>query len=176
MNLVTVISSEANNLKQLLVKVLRFGKNDVQTPIQASPYGCDSKPIKDMIAVYSPTGTDGNTVIIGYLNKNSLAGIGEYRTFSTDAQGVEKFYTWLKNDGTIEIGGNTNYAVKYNQLKIEYDKTKQYLTTLKTATGTLASVLDGIAPGTSTAFNLAMSTQILGDFSQAKNSVIKTIG
>ncbi len=176
MNLVTVISSEANNLKQLLVKVLRFGKNDVQTPIQASPYGCDSKPIKDMIAVYSPTGTDGSTVIIGYLNKNSLAGIGEYRTFSTNDKGVEKFYTWLKSDGTIEIGGNTNYAVKYNQLKIEYDKTKQYITTLKTATSTLATVLDGIAPGTSVAFNLAMSTQILGDFSQAKNSVIKTIG
>lgn len=178
MNLVTVISTEnktTKGLKQLFIKILRYGKNDVQTPLQVSPYGTDSNPIKDMIAVYGKCGSDNNNVIVGYINKNSLAKPGEYRTFATDANGTEKFYTWMKDDGTMELGGNTNFAVKYNELKIEYDKTKNYITTLKTATGVVASALDSLVPGTSAAFNLAMSTQVIGDFGQTKNDKIKTI-
>jgi TctA family transporter len=76
----------------------------------------------------------------------------------------------------MEIGGNTNFAVKYNELKAEYDKTKNYLTTLKTATGAVATALDALIPGTSAAFNAAMASQVVGDFSQTKNAKIKTIG
>ena len=175
MNLVKVISTEANKISQLLVKVSRLGRGDTQTPVQASPYGLDSNPIKDMMAVYDSNGTDGGTVIIGYLNKNSLAKPGEFRTFATDANGNLKFYTWMKDDGTMEIGGNTNFAVKYNELLLEYNKTKAYITTLKSATRNLAVVLDAIVPGTSLAFDAIMSTAQLGDFTQAKNDKIKTI-
>jgi hypothetical protein len=176
MNLVKVISSEVNDIKQRLVKILRFGKVDVQTPIQSAPYGLDSNPIKDMIAVYSGTQNDDSKIIIGYLNKDSLAKPGEYRTFATDKNGALKFYTWMKDDGTYEIGGNTNFAVKYNELLQEYNKTKAYLLTLKSSTAALAIVLDGIVPGTSTMFNASMSAISPGDFSLTKNSVIKTIG
>jgi hypothetical protein len=177
MNTLTkTISTELDSLKRRLVKVLRYGKSDVQTCIQALPYGVDSNPIKDMVAVYCETSEKGKVAIVGYFNKNQLAEVGEYRTFSTDENGVVKFYTWLKNDGTMEIGGDTNFAVKYNELKSEYDKTKTYLTTLKTATGAIATALDALIPGTSTAFNLAMTGQTVGDFSLTKNEKIKTIG
>ena len=99
---------------------------------------------------------------------------GEFRTYATDDDGAEKFYIWQKKDGTCEIGGDTNFAVKYNELLQEYNKTKTYITTLKTATGAVATALDSIIPGTSAAFNAAMASAQLGDFSQAKNSKIKT--
>jgi len=174
-NLVKVISTEIKNSK-LFVKILRYGRSDIQTPKQVSPYGVDSNPVKDMVAVYAKCGSDNNNVIIGYINKNSIAKVGELRLFSTDADGAEKFYYYLKDDGTTEIGGNSNFAVKYNELKSEYDKTKNYLTTLKTATGAVATALDSLVPGTSAAFNAAMASQVVGDFSQTKNAKIKTIG
>lgn len=174
MNLVKVFSSNTNDLKQRLIKVLRMGKGDVQTSIQATPYGLDSNPIKDMIAVYSKTETDGSTVIVGYLNKNSIAAVGELRLFSTDANGVEKFYTWLKNDGTIEIGGNQNFAVKFNELKTEFNKLKQshndLLTEYKMHVHT-GGTISG-STGTTTSTLLANTSNI----SNAKNDKIKTIG
>jgi len=174
MNLVKVFSSNTNDLKQRLIKVLRMGKGDVQTSIQATPYGLDSNPIKDMIAVYSKTETDGSTVIVGYLNKNSIAAVGELRLFSTDANGVEKFYTWLKNDGTIEIGGNQNFAVKFNELKTEFNKLKRshndLLTEYKMHVHT-GGTISG-STGTTTSTLLANTSNI----SNAKNDKIKTIG
>lgn len=175
MNLVKVISTNTNDLKQRLIKVLRMGRSDVQTPIQATPYGFDSNPIKDMVAVYSKTETDGSTVIIGYLNKNSIAGIGEVRLFSTDENGVEKFYTWLKNDGTIEIGGNQNFAVKFNELKTEFNKLKRshndFLTEYKAHTH--AGVTSG---GSSTAVPVSTQSPNNSNIDNAKNDKIKTIG
>lgn len=174
MNLVKVFSSNTNDLKQRLIKVLRMGRNDVQTSIQAAPYGVDSNPVKDMVAVYGKTETDGSTVIIGYLNKNSIAGVGELRLFSTDASGAEKFYTWLKNDGTIEIGGNQNFAVKFNELKTEFNKLKQshndLLTEYKMHVHT-GGTISG-STGTTTSTLLANTSNI----SNAKNDKIKTIG
>lgn len=174
MNLVKVFSSNTNDLKQRLIKVLRMGKRDVQTSIQATPYGVDSNPVKDMVAVYSKTETDGSTVIVGYLNKNSIAAVGEFRVFSTDANGVEKFYTWLKNDGTIEIGGNQNFAVKFNELKTEFNKLKQshndLLTEYKMHVHT-GGTISG-STGTTTSTLLANTSNI----SNAKNDKIKTIG
>ena len=116
MNLVKVISTEFDNAKKRIVKVLRFGKSDAQTPFETSPYGVDSNPVKGMVAVYAATGIKGKAVLIGYLNKNQLADVGETRLFSTDANGELKFYTWLKNDGTLELGGNANNLVKYTPL------------------------------------------------------------
>lgn len=123
-NFVKVISTEIDTLKRRIIKVLRFGKSDVQTAIECSPYGVDSNPIKDMVAIYSPTSEKGEVAIIGYINKNQKAEIGELRLFSTDANGVEKFYLWLKNDETIELGGNSNFAVKFNELKTEFNALK----------------------------------------------------
>lgn len=126
-NFVKIISTSLENAIRS-VKVLRYGKSDVQTPSEIAPYGLDSNPIKDMIAMYASTNESGETAIIGYINKNQKALPGEFRTFCTDENGTEKFYTWLKKDGTIEIGGDTNFAVKFNELKTEFDKIKKAIT------------------------------------------------
>lgn len=123
-NFVKVISTEIDTIKRRVVKILRFGKSDVQTALECGHYGIDSNPIKDMVAVYAPTEEKGKVAIIGYINKNQKALPGEFRMFSTDANGTEKFYVWLKNDETIEIGGDSNFAVKFNELKTEFNALK----------------------------------------------------
>jgi hypothetical protein len=123
MQLVKVISSALESSKRI-VKVLRFGKSDVQTAPEVSPYGIDSSPIKDMIALYSTTDEVGKKVIIGYINKKQLSQPGETRFYSTDSRGTEKFYTWLKNDGTYEMGGNAYHAARFEELKNGFDQLK----------------------------------------------------
>lgn len=180
LKVVKIYNTSFDALRRLIPKFLVMGKSDVRTAVEAGPYGTDSNPVKDMIALYGQSETTGKQYIIGYLNKNRLAAGGEHRIFATDANGAFKFNVWLRADGTILIGDSddptsyTNFVVKYNELKTEYDKTKLYLTTLKTATLAVATALDALVPGTSTAFNTAMAGQVVGDISSSKNPKIKT--
>lgn len=170
MNLVTLISTAIESGKRI-VKFYRLGKV-AETAPEVNAYGLDSNAIKSMIAVYAKTGNNGDDVIIGYINKNQKAGVGEFRIYSTDDKGNEKFYTWLKNDGTIEIGGNTNFAVKYNELQVEFNKLKtnfnnhlnEYNTHLHTVSG--SATLVPTVPSTQTNTS---------DITQTKNDKIKTI-
>lgn len=172
MNFVKVISTQISNLKRS-IKVLRFGRSDVQTAVECMPYGIDGSPIKDMIAIYAETGKRGEVAIIGYINKNQKADIGELRLFSTDTSGNEKFYVWLKGNETIEIGGNTNYAVKFNELKTEFNALKKshndFLTEYKAHVHTGGTISGSTGPTTST--QLPNTSNI----DNAKNDKIKTI-
>lgn len=173
MNLIKVISTDLDSVKRRVVKFLRFGKSDVQTSLQVAAYGIDSNPIKNIIAVYIPTTDKGSTFIIGYINTNQKAAPGEYRTFATDADGVEKFYTWMKSDGTMEIGGDQNFAVKFNELKTEFNKLKtdhnNFLTEYKLHVHTGGTISGSTGPTTSTQINNS------SNIDNAKNDKIKTI-
>lgn len=118
MQTLKVILSNLDSLGRRLVKAYRYGSIDVQTPLQASPYGLDSAPIKDMVAVYSKTDNDDTNVVLGYFNKNLLAQEGEVRLFSTDSNGSLKTYVWVKNDGNIQLGGSADNAVRYSKLNM----------------------------------------------------------
>ncbi len=122
MDIVKTISTDFDNVKRRIVKALRFGKDDTRTAKEAAPYGTDSNPIKGMYAVYAQTSNKKDRVIVGYLNKNQLAEIGEHRTYSTDEDGALKFWVWLKNDGTLELGGNENHLARFEELKTGFDQ------------------------------------------------------
>jgi len=172
MNLVKVNSTSLDDLKRRVVKFLRLGKSDVQTSIEAMPFGVDSNPPKDMIALYIKTGENGKTVIAGYLNKDLKAEPGEFRTFATDENGNEKFYTWMKKDGTIEIGGDADNAVKYSKLEQAFNQLKQDFNALVTA----FNAHQHTAPpggGATTGAQAAQTSS--ADISPAKNDKIKTI-
>lgn len=162
--LTKIISTEFDNLKRLVAKFRRFGLSDVQTSIEAGPYGMDSNPIADMIAVYAPTSQVGETVIVGYINKNRLAEIGENRLFSTDAQGNLKTFLWLKNDGTIQLGGTADNVVRFAPLNNELQDLASFIN------GELQSIAAGItsAGGSYTPGTLQI------DISDAKVEQIKT--
>jgi len=111
-----LISTSIDGTARRILKVLRLGKSDVQTSFECAPYGIDSNPIKDMIAIHAPSSEAGKTVVIGYINKNQMADVGEIRIFATNAQGAEQSYMWAKNNGDVELNGSANSAVRYAQL------------------------------------------------------------
>lgn len=164
LNLVKVIST-AIVKAQRIVKVLRYGTNDIQTASAVAPYGVDSNPISGMIAVYAPTVDIAKKVIIGYINKNALADVGEYRTFATDADGNVQFYTWLKKDGTYEIGGAADNAVRYSKLNDG----------LQSAAGDINTELGKIAAAISSLGGTYTLTPLNLDISASKINEVKTL-
>ena len=123
MNITKVISTTIERGRRI-IKVLRYGKSDVQTSYETAPFGVDSSPIKDMRAIYSPTAERGKSVIVGYINENQIAEDGEVRLFSVDSNGNLKAYTHLKKNGTIEINGSADNMVRYSKLAVAFNELK----------------------------------------------------
>lgn len=119
-----------------IAKILGWG-NIPLTADQVSPFGIDSSPVKNMIAVYAETEEGGDQVIIGYFNRSVMAAPGETRLFSLDpATGNLSIDLWLRTDGTMELGGIGNNLVRYTALNagIEEQNTKINAELLKIAT------------------------------------------
>jgi len=51
MKILKVAGTSFDTFKRLVVKAWN-GKSDVRTAIEASSYGIDSNPVKDMVAIY----------------------------------------------------------------------------------------------------------------------------
>lgn len=108
----------------LVVKLLRFGRFDAQESQQISPHGIDSNPFAGETAVQGQTTILGQTVVLGYIQGNQEAGTGENFLFSTDENGARVFTIKLRNDGTAEVGGDADFAVRFNELKTAFDQLK----------------------------------------------------
>lgn len=161
---VKVDSSIIDKLKRRVVKFIRMGNSDVQTSIEANAFGIDSNAPAEMIALYAESSIKGKNYIIGYLNKNQLAETGEVRIYSVDANGNQKFYTWLKNDGTYEIGGNVDNAVRYAKLEAG----------LNSMVNLINENLPLIATGIATGGGAYTPINITLDISEAKIAEVKT--
>lgn len=124
--MITIVKTIASKVQDAYrhIKVQVMGKNDVQTPVEASPYGMDSNPVKDLAAIYAPSTVSGEPVIIGYLLKDRLAEVGELRLYATNASGALQNYIWLKADGTIEVGGEDDNLVRYSELETAFNDLK----------------------------------------------------
>jgi hypothetical protein len=173
MNLVQVISSSFNDAKNRVVKFFRYGPSDVQTSLEVSAAGVDSNPVKGMVALYAATSKKGKTVIIGYIKKDQLADVGELRLFSTNAQGAQKTYLWLKNDGNMEVGGDDDNLVRYSELKKAFDELKGDVNGLIQKFNT--HVHPGVTSGlSSTLITVTLADPSTADVSGAKIDKIKT--
>jgi len=138
-----IISSTIKSGRRIL-KILGLGKEDIQTSYESMPFGIDSVPIKDLIAIQMETSERGKTVIVGYINKNQIADIGEARFYSLDATGAEQATVYLKKDGVLELNGNVDNAVKF----IPLDAGLQYQTTaINAELVKIAAGLNAIVPG-----------------------------
>jgi len=169
-NVTKTISTSIKNAVRF-VKFLRMGKSDVQECRQASPFGIDSAPTKDMAAIYAKTGEVGKPVIIGYINKNQIAEIGETRFFSTDENGTVKIALHLKNDGTAEFGGNTKNMVRFQELETGFNDLKTDFNNLVTAYN---SHIHPFSSGT-TSPTATQGTSSTADISGSKIDEIKTL-
>lgn len=122
MNLVKTISTELNKFNQRVIKSLRYGRQDVRTASQASPFGVDSNPLRNMTAVFAPTEERGKSVIVGYLNRDMIAAKGELRLYSLNASGVLQTYVWLKANGELLLGGDAKHLARFEELKTGFDQ------------------------------------------------------
>lgn len=98
-------------------------------------------------------------VIIGALNYQVPlpADPGETKVYSTDADGVEQATHILKPDGTMEINGNADFAVAFNDLKSGFDQLKSdHNSHTHTETGTITSA--PIVPSTASIDASKLST------------------
>jgi hypothetical protein len=75
-----------------------------------------------MIAIYANTDTNGETIVIGYIQKNRIAKPGEKRIFSLKTDGTDLKHVYLREDGIIEVGGDVDNLVKFAKLKQSLDK------------------------------------------------------
>lgn len=179
MNFVKIDSTLVDNLTRRVVKFLRLGLRDVQTSLQAGPYGSDTNPIANMVAVYAPTDERGKTVILGYINKNQLAQPGEHRIFSTNEDGELQTYLWLKNDGNMAIGGDADNMVRFSELKTGFDQLKTDLNDLiqKYNSHThLLTIVPTVGTATGTAApTITQDTPSNADIDGAKIDEIKTL-
>ena len=98
-------------------RILKVQEYGAKTAKVAANYGDDSQPLKNMTAIYSPTAVNSEPVIIGYINTNQVAKEGEKRIFSQSLDGSLSFAIHLKTDGSCEIGGNVDNAVRFNALQ-----------------------------------------------------------
>jgi hypothetical protein len=119
-----------------------------------------------MVAIYSETGEKGKTIIVGYINKNQLADVGETRLYSTDETGLLKTYCWLKNDGSIELGGNTNNLVRYIPLNAGL---QAEVNLINAELVKIAAVLNSLIPGSYTVLPIQI------DISTSKIDELKTL-
>lgn len=125
-------STRFNKIKNLLVKILGFGKKDIVECIEGQPFGVDSRPIKGEIAIIART-TGQEDIVLGYLPKNRLSDVGETRIFSVDSNGDLKAFAWFKKDGKIQFNGTGDHLVGYNALKLAFDELKNNFNEFVTA-------------------------------------------
>ena len=160
------------------IKIQRLGKSDIQTAYQANPAGIDSQAIANMKAIHAPTSEKGESVVIGYLNKELAAADGEIRVFSIDSNGALQAYLFARNDGNLEVNGDADNMVRfseletaYNQLKDDFDALVQTFNThIHTTTATIGS---SATPGVISAPTTQGQTST-GDIAPAKIDNVKT--
>ena len=146
-----------------LLKTFGRSKADVSTSYMVSSWGDDSHPSVNSDMVHAETATD-DTVILGIINKNQVALEGEKRIFATDQSGAVVVAIYLKNDGTIEMAGNADNAVKYSELN-------SLITGLVSDINTELNKISLAIAAVGGAYTV---TPITIDLSGAKNELIKT--
>lgn len=176
-----ITQSSYNKLKQLVYTVI--SARGTFTAEEYGPYGMDSRAPEDNAVLYDNTERDGDEVIIGVLNKDRKAEIGEVRLFCTDENGAFKFNVWLRADGTLFIGDSdqpssfTNFAVKYNEALAEINKLKTTVDDVVQKWNAFATAYVPGGPtvvGSPPTLSTSMVTANNSDFTKMKNEKIKT--
>lgn len=149
-------------------------KNAVEETKQAPPFGFDSVPTKNWIAVLSETMSNEDPVIIGYLNQNALSDLkeGESMIFNTDANGAIQGKIIMRNDATIQMLDGEDFAVRYTELEAAFNQLKSDFDNLVTTFNT--HVHPGVTAGSaSTLVTTTTGQSSEADISGAKVDEIK---
>jgi len=135
-----------------------------------APFGFDSVGVQNMQCVFSDTSNNRYPIIVGWLNTSVVAQEGESRMYATNSGGSVVGYVYLKNNGELNLLGDSNWAVKYTELATQFNELKGKFNDLVTAYNVHTHPL---STGTSSA-TLTQATQSTADITQSKNERIKT--
>lgn len=175
MDIISIISTTLDNARRFIT-FERRGRSDIREKNELSPYGLDSNPVEGIKAAFVESSLSGQGVVIGYVNTNQKADVGEFRVFSTDAEGAEQFYAWLKADATMEIGGDADNMVRFSELKTAFDQLKSDFDSLvSTYNGHDHIVPQAPSGSTTSAPPLSQGASTTADIDPAKIDEIKTL-
>lgn len=107
-----------------MIKFRGWGKIDVRTSHQVTPWGIDCHPVKGVRGINTTTQKEGATKILGYVHDHPITEVGEVRLFATNAEDEEQCSLHLKNTGNIEINGNARHAVAYEEMAATVNELK----------------------------------------------------
>lgn len=112
------------------------------------PVGFASNPAPTFIAIVAETMSNDEPVIVGYLDPNVLEdlNIGDSIMYSTSEGGTKTAKLYLRADGTAEILGNADNAVRFQKLD---DGLKAWQTAIQAELTKIATGITG-AGGTYT--------------------------
>lgn len=109
-----------------LAKVDLGGNNVISPELYTSP-GIDSAPMDgDYVATSSAPGNSGQSAVgtIDPVN-GGVAGKGEIRVYARDEDGNTIVAIYLKKNGEILIGGDSDNMVRFSSMKTGFDTLKQ---------------------------------------------------
>ena len=108
-----------NSLREIQTEIY---PNYIKSSRQVLPPGIDAVPIEgDQGIIIVLDESMGKTVAIG-VYPDPQAESGEVRIYSRDDNGALQAYSLHKKDGVLELNGNADFAVAFNDLKAEFNK------------------------------------------------------
>lgn len=116
----------------------------VMTTKEVGPFGFDSQPPEGWTALYCKTSNADEDCILGYINKNQLAEMGESRMYSVNAQGEVQATIVCDASGRISLNGNAYSSVRFENLQTALNSQNTLINAELTK---IATAINGIAPG-----------------------------
>jgi hypothetical protein len=172
--IVEIISTKLDALNRQIVKFRGSGRDDIQEVVSISQYGIDSVPVSKLIALQAKTQVSGESVIVGFILSDRVAEIGETRVYSTDEDGVLQTYIHLKNDGTIDFGGQGDFLTRFTPTEATIVEIQNDITTLKNILSTWVPVPNDGGAALKAAAATWAATPLIESISDAKISEFNT--
>jgi hypothetical protein len=163
------------------LKFRRFGRDDIMTAYLGTSFGEDYIPSSGKVVQIGTTNSNENVIICTVRKADETLNVGDKVIYSTDADGNVKTRIYLRNDGTVEVKGDTvvfqdgeDFAVRYSKLQSEFDELKERFNSLVSTWNTFATAYVPGSPSTlGTPPTASTATQSSADITQAKIDKIK---
>lgn len=160
----TVNGKEIDGIKTVIAG------NDVRTRMQVLPHGFESVPVKGAKSVSVDT-MSSNTVSIGIIHREIDLKTGEARFFATDMDGNMISSIYANTSGEFVVNAGIDFAVKYNELKREFDKLVLKVNELSAYTAVHTHQVNGVLVGPTSITSAISATSVSAtdaDISSAK--------
>ena len=156
-----------NSLREITTEIFT---NLIKSPRQVLPPGMDSVPIEgDQGVMIIIAQSQGKGIQIG-VYPDPQAESGEVRFYSRDDNGAQQAFLWIKKDGNIEINGDTDFAVAFNDLKSGFDTLKSDVNTFIT---TIFNLHTHVETGGTTATPLPIGSASAASIDASKVPTVK---